>query len=131
MTPPRVRPPRSASLLPALLLALLLGACAPRTTTGTAVPANGTAAPEAPLDDPAAAQLERTALEAFHRMEIARLQTGAYTTNALVDLTLPRGTRWTVLEFADGDYLLRFTSDEVPERHWLVSPTGVERGSGG
>ena len=58
-------------------------------------------------------------------MEIGFLQTGTYTTNALVDLDLPRGVKWTLEEFSDSSYQLRFTSDDQPEEVWLVSPRGV------
>lgn len=91
-------------------LVTLLGACAP-----TAAPASGDASSE----------LERTAQLAYHRMEIGYLQTGSYTTNALVDLELPRGVRWTLEEFSESSYRLRFTDDENPGEAWLVSPRGV------
>ena len=109
----------------ALTLATLivLAACAPQAqppTTSGATPSS------------AAAGATQTVAEiAHHRMEIGRLQTGAYTTNVLVDIEIPRGVRWTVLEFAEDDYLLRFTNDDVPDVLWLVEPGGVrtERGS--
>lgn len=97
-----------------LMVALLavLGACAPQAQT--------------PTPDSAAAEATQTlATIAHHRMEIGRLQTGAYTTNVLVDLELPRGVRWTVLEFAADTYLLRFTNEDVPDTEWLVDPAGV------
>ena len=115
MTRPRF--PASRSVPRSLVLlacALLLGACAPRATT-----------PADTLDTPEARQLEGVATEAFHRMEIGLLQTGAYTTNALIDLALPQGVRWTLEEFSAGSYLLRFTAASVPEYAWLVSPSGV------
>ena len=76
-------------------------------------------------DSTAANETQMVAEIAHHRMEIGRLQTGAYTTNVLVDLELPRGVRWTVLEFAEDTYVLRFTNDEVPDLLWLVDPAGV------
>ena len=111
--------------LPVLLAVLLalLAACAP-----SAGPAPGSALP----DDPAARAAERTARLAYHRMEIGRLETGAYTTNVLVDLALPQGVRWTVDDFSvDGSsYRLRVTHAALPEVAWLVSPAGVRRVAG-
>lgn len=101
-----------ALLVSALLLAL--AACAPRVS-----PEGGA------LDSPAAKQLEQTATIAYHRMEIGLLQGGEYTTNALIDLALPQGVKWTLEEFGSDNYLLRFTSSEVPGYAWLVSPRGV------
>ena len=102
--------------LPALLLSLLLfAACAPRaSTTG-----------DTALNSPAAQQTEETARVAYHRMEIGLLQTGEYTTNALLELELPQGVRWTLESFSANDYLLRFLSSEVSAYAWLVSPQGV------
>jgi hypothetical protein len=93
-----------------LVLALALSACAPGTTSR----------PPA-----AVSELQRTAQVAFHRMEIAFLQTGDYTTNALIDLELPRGVRWTLEEFSERSYRLRFSDDGRPGEAWLVSPAGV------
>jgi hypothetical protein len=109
-TPARAR----ALLLTAALLAAVLAACVPATTT------------EAPAD-PAAQALERTASEAYHRMELGRLRTGSYTTNVLVDVELPQGARVTVEAFTGDDYLLRVDSDAVAGVAWLVSPRGVRR----
>jgi hypothetical protein len=103
-----------ALLLTAVTLAALLAACAPATTTDV-------------LADPAAQALERTASEAYHRMELGRLRTGAYTTNVLVDVELPQGARVTVEAFSGDDYRLRVDSDAVPGVAWLVSPRGVRR----
>lgn len=109
-------PRRRTMLLVAWAVGLLvvgaLAACAP--TTQASLP-----------NTPAAQETQTVAQVAFHRMEIGRLQTGAYTTNVLVDLQLPRGVRWTVLEFTDRDYLLRFNHDEVTTLEWLVDPSGV------
>lgn len=108
----RTPPPRAlvrASL--ALLLVVLVGACAP--TVG--------------FDTPAAQAAERSAWEAYHRMELGRLRLGVYTTNVLVDLVPPRGTRITVEAFDDDDYRLRVTSDEAPNAAWTVTPRGVRR----
>lgn len=95
-----------------VLSLLVLAACAPQASR-TAV------------DSPEAAQTDTVARIAHHRMEIGLLQTGSYTTNVLVDLDLPRGVRWTVLEFGADSYLLRFTNDAVPGIVWLVEPSGV------
>ncbi|HNR00340.1 MAG TPA: hypothetical protein PKN52_10080 [Trueperaceae bacterium] len=102
-----------------LLMALVavLGACAP----GAFGPAAST--------DPVATELERTAQVLYHRMELGRLETGVYTTNALIDVTLPEGARWTLQEFAtDGSsYVLVLRSSRLPSMAWRVSPRGVSR----
>ena len=100
--------------LAALALALLLAACAPQAI------ARAFATPEAEA-------VETIARIAFHRMEIARLEVGSYTTNALIDLDLPSGVRWIVTDFSADGYALRFTSDDLPQLAWLVSPAGVRR----
>lgn len=113
-------------------LALLLAACAPRAGTpvatgpvATSPVATGPAAPDGRSGQERLA--ERTATVAFHRMEIGRLESGAYNTNVLIDLVLPSGVRWTIEDFSDGGYSLIFTSDEVPGVSWRVSPAGVDR----
>ena len=118
------------------LLALLLAACAPRTqSTPTASPPAGTATPPATasgggaglaLTDPAALEVDRAAREAFHLMGLEYARTGSYSVNVLVsDLTLPSGARWELADLKPQTYALRFTSDNVPEVAWLVTPTGV------
>lgn len=106
---------RRLALLAALMLAL--GACAP----GAFGPAAAT--------DPAVTELERTAQVLFHRMELGFLDSGVYTTNALIDVKLPEGARWTLQEFAsDGSsYVLTLTSSRVAGVAWRISPRGVAR----
>jgi hypothetical protein len=113
----------AASSLPRRLawfaaLALLLTACAP-----SAFPTIGT--------DPAAAELRRTADILYHRMELGYLETGVYTTNALIDVSLPEGAKWTLLDFAqDGSsYALLLTSTRYPDAAWRITPRGVARAS--
>jgi len=79
------------------------------------------------FNTPAAQEVEKTAWEAFHRMELGRLRLGVYTTNVLVDLVPPRGTRLTVEAYSDDSYRLRVSSDAAPEVAWLVTPRGVQR----
>jgi hypothetical protein len=95
-------------------LTLVAAACAPRVRPDTDL-----------LNSAAALDTEQTAQIAYHRMEIGALQTGSYTTNVLVDLTLPRGVRWTLEEFSNDGYQLRFSHDELPTLAWLVTPRGV------
>ena len=92
---------------------LSLSACAPRFSTGGI------------LATPAAVAAETAAQIAFHRMEIGLLQTGEYTTNALLELDLPQGVKWTLQDFSTTTYELRFTSAAVPEVVWEVTPDGV------
>lgn len=97
-----------------LMLLAVLGSCAPAPTQ--------TATDRRPGSD-----LQRIALQAYHRMEIGLLETGSYTTNVLVDLELPRQVRWTLEEFGSDGYRLRFTADDRPDEAWLVTPAGVSR----
>lgn len=101
---------RTTALVALIALVALLAACAPRALGPGGQPAN---------------ELQRTAQLAFHRMQIAYLETGNYTTNALVDLDLPRGVKWTLEEFSTSGYRLRFTDDKRPGEAWLVTPGGV------
>jgi hypothetical protein len=98
----------------ALLAALLATGCMP-------------AAVAESLDSPVARAVERAAQEAFHRMELGRLATGSYTTNVLVDVDLPRGSRITLEDFSGADYRLRVDADAVPDAAWIVTPRGVRR----
>ena len=106
---------RRLALLAPLLLILVLAGCAP-----------GAFGPAA-SNDPVAVELERTAQVLYHRMELGYLETGVYTTNALIDVKLPEGARWTLQEFAsDGsNYVLVLTSSRLPEQAWRVSPRGA------
>ena len=106
---------------------VLFAACAPRTAPANegGVEVAVTPALEAP-ESPAAREVQQTAQVAYHRMQIGFLQTGEYTTNALLDLSLPQGVRWTVETFEPGTYQLRFVSAEVPEQAWVVTPEGVQ-----
>ena len=110
----RRRPAWGRKALAATLL-LALAACAP----GAFGPAAAT--------DPVAAELERTAQVLYHRMELGHLETGVYTTNALIDVKLPEGARWTLQDFAaDGSsYVLVLTSSRLAGAAWRVSPRGV------
>jgi hypothetical protein len=122
-------------LLVALLLALALAACAPRTDQGAATPPTvPEPVPETeqpseqptPSTDPAALEVERAAQQAFHLMGLEYSRTGVYSVNVLAsDLELPSGARWQLENIADTTYALRFTSDNVPEIAWLVTPEGV------
>ena len=109
-------------LAAALGFTLLVSACAPRTASSN--PPNTPAS--ASLETPQARATAETAEIAYHRMAIGLLQTGEYTTNALLELALPTGVKWTLEEFSGADYRLRFTSDDVPVYVWLVTPRGVQ-----
>ena len=109
-------------LAAALGFTLLFSACAPR----AASPNPPNSPPNASLETPQAKATAETAEIAYHRMAIGLLQTGEYTTNALLELALPTGVKWTLEEFSGADYRLRFTSDDVPVYVWLVTPRGVQ-----
>ncbi len=96
------------------LTVLLLTACAPGTRTLTEI----TGSPESQ-------QLERTAELAYHKMELARLETGTYNTNVLADLALPQGVLWQLETLTTDAYQLRFVSSDVPGFAYLVNPDGV------
>ena len=134
--------------LTALVLALAMTACAPRTqSTPNARPPTtqgqqgqrGQQQPGAPtrpnaapggnraLTDPAALEVDRAARQAFHLMGLGYARTGTYSVNALVsDLELPSGARWELEDLKPETYRLRFTSDSVPGVAWFVTPEGVK-----
>ena len=103
-------------LVMSFIVLSLLGACAPRLSAGNPV-----------LNSAQALGTAKTAQIAYHRMEIGLLQTGDYTTNALLELKLPQGVKWTLQDFNSQGYELSFTSDMVAGYAWLVSPKGVSR----
>ena len=123
----------------ALALALALAACAPRTQTPETparppqtVPESGRPEPDRPpgdglvLTDPAALEVDRAARQAFHLMGLEYTRTGSYSVNVLVsDLNLPSGARWELENLEPETYALRFTSDNVPDVAWRVTPEGV------
>ena len=125
--------------LTALALALALSACAPRTQSTpnarppTTQPQPGTPTrPNTPpggnrtLTDPAALEVDRAARQAFHLLGLEYARTGTYSVNTLVsDLELPSGARWELEDLKPNTYKLRFTSDNVPNVAWLVTPKGV------
>ena len=79
------------------------------------------------LTDPAALEVDRAAREAFHLMGLEYARTGSYSVNTLVsDLELPSGARWELQDLKPKTYRLRFTSDNVPDVAWLVTPEGVK-----
>ena len=104
---------RSKIVLMVLGLALFLSACLPQTRRPTA------------LESAAAQDVERTAVIAFHRMQLGFWESGIYNTEVLIDLALPQGVQWTLVDFELGTYQLRFSSEQVPEFLWFVSPDGV------
>lgn len=112
---------RAAPILLALVLAAALVGCAP----SALAPRPGTTTPSAA--DPAERDLQRTAAIVYHRMALGFLETGRYTTNVLVDVSLPQGVRWTLVDYPeDGSgYTLELTSDALPARAYRVSPDGV------
>ena len=103
----------------AVVLLSLLAACAPRTQEASVES-------DALVSSPAAQETERVATAAFHRMELAQIEDGVYTTNVLINLDVPQGVRWMLEDLNDDDYTLRFTSTNVPGVAWIVTPDGVE-----
>ena len=106
-----------AALAALFAFGLLLASCAPGTRDGPE-----TVRP--PLDEARLSPVERTAWEAWLLMEVQRLRSGLYSTQALIDLFLPRGVRWTVVAFSGDDYALIVTSDEDQDGV-RVTPDGV------
>lgn len=59
-------------------------------------------------------------------MELAYLETGAYSANILLaELTLPSGVRWMLEDLSETSYTLRITADALPTVAWFVTPEGV------
>jgi len=111
---------RSAALALALLLAL--AACAPGAFGG------------ADPSDPVVAELQRAAEIIFHRMELGKLELGAYTTTPLVDARIPEGATLTLVQYdaeAGTTYTLMLTSSRFTEGAWRITPQGVSRVAAG
>jgi hypothetical protein len=78
----------------------------------------------APRDLGAGDPLVATAWEAWLLMELGRVRSGAYATDALLDLALPAGVRWTVIDYGPDAYELSVTADATPTS-LRVDPDGV------
>lgn len=137
------------ALMALTLLLLALAACAPRTEAPTVVIPETPLPPQAPgsqapgsqtpgaqtpqtpgptpdLSDPATNAADRTAHEAFRLMKRSFEQSGSYNVGVLAsDLELPSGVKWQLEDLSAAGYALRFTSDDVPDLAWLVTPAGV------
>jgi hypothetical protein len=96
------------------LTLLLLTACVPGTKTMTEI----TGSPESQ-------QLERTAQLAYLKMEEAKLETGVYQTDVLLEVALPQGVLWQLEALTNDTYQLRFISNDVPGFAYIVNPEGV------
>ena len=124
---PRRRPRLAAAgLLGALLLTIAgcVPAAAPARDPAAPPPAGDVRAVRAPRDLGRDDPLVRTAWEAWLRMELGRLTSGAYATDVLLELDLPAGVRWTVVEYGPDAYALQVTSDASPTA-LRVDPDGV------
>lgn len=97
---------------------------APATDPETLLPVDEVRSIRAPRDLAAGDPLLQTAWEAWLRMELGRLETGAYTTDALLELVLPAGVRWTVTAYGPDAYALAVTGDGEPTG-LRVDPDGV------
>lgn len=112
--------PKLAALALALILALT--ACAPGAFGG------------ADPSDPAVAELQRAAEIIYHRMELGKLELGAYTTTPLVDARIPEGATLTLVEYdaeSGSSYTLMLTSSRFTDGAWRITPRGVSRVAAG
>ena len=107
-----------AALAASLAFGLLLASCAPGAR-------NGPETVRPPIDEARLSPVERTAWEAWLLMEVQRLRSGLYSTQALLDLSLPSGVRWTVVAFSGDDYALVVTGDDDDQDGLRVTPDGV------
>ena len=121
--------------LMALAITLVLAACAPRTDESSRIPLTPTpprSAPQTPpgtpdLSDPDIKAVDGAAKEAFRLMGQSYERGGSYDVSSLASgLKLPPGVRWQLENLSNIDYVLRFTSDTVPDLAWLVTPEGVK-----
>lgn len=109
------------SIVSALLLAILVSACAPGAFGG------------ARADDPVVAELQRAADIIYHRMELGRLEIGAYTTTPLIDARIPEGATLTLIQYDAENgttYTLLLSSSRYDGGSWRITPRGVSRVSG-
>lgn len=110
------------ALLLVALLALPLAACAPGAFGG------------ANTDDPVVAELQRAAEVIYHRMELGRLELGAYTTTPLVDARIPEGATLTLVEYdaeSGSTYTIVLSSTRFTQGEWRITPSGVRRVAAG
>lgn len=103
-----------------------LSACAPRASTASTTSAQGGGRRVIIINNPAANEIIQTVDTAWHRMQLNFLENGSYSTNVLVDLSLPQGVRWVLEDFTAENYRIRFVSSDIPEVVWLITPEGVE-----
>jgi hypothetical protein len=103
--------------------ALTLAACAPSTSTSQRTSQQRRVII---INNPATEGVRDIANIAWHRMQLNFLENGSYSTNVLVDLSLPQGVRWVLEDFSNRSYRIRFVSSEVPEVFWLITPEGVQ-----
>lgn len=119
--PDRTAGKYAKSIFAALLLAIVVSACAPG--------AFGGARP----DDPIVAELQRSAEIIYHRMELGRLELGAYTTTPLIDARIPEGATLTLIQYDaenGSTYTLLLSSSRFTGGSWRITPRGVSRVSG-
>lgn len=109
-----------------VFVTLTLAACAPSTSSTSPTSARAPQRRVIIINNPAAEDVREIANIAWHRMQLNFLENGTYSTNVLVDLTLPQGVRWVLEDFSNRSYRIRFVSSAVPEIFWLITPDGVQ-----
>lgn len=115
--PPRLRG-RLQLALAALFLLITLAACAPA------------AFGSANVDQPIVEELRKAAEIIYHRMELGRLELGAYTTTPLVDADIPEGAMLTLINYdleRGSTYELLLTSTHLGGAGFRITPRGVSR----
>ena len=81
-------------------------------------------------DDPAVAELQRAAEIIYHRMELGKLELGAYTTTPLIDAVIPEGATLTLVEYdteSGSTYTIVLSSTRFTQGEWRITPGGVRR----
>ena len=85
------------------------------------------AAGAAPAAD---AELQRAAEIIYHRMELGKLELGAYTTTPLIDAVIPEGATLTLVEYdteSGSTYTIVLSSTRFTQGEWRITPGGVRR----
>lgn len=103
-----------------------LVACAPQTQPSESAPIPSDVLVLGGNAGKTATRINRVATAAWHRMELNYLNTGHYATSILNDLVNSLGnTTFRLENLTESDYRLSFTSPDVPNVIWYVTPVGV------
>ena len=74
---------------------------------------------------PHAQELQRLAEVVWHKMQIYYLSEGRYSSNVLVDVSIPQGSKVELQDIGSNYFLVRLSSSRLPQYFWNIQATGV------